>query len=261
MRNVSVPASRVQADLGQGPEHVAVESWQVSRSLSGGGIPGQARATSGSSVGTGSVTLQDPLARTPWHDPATTPGGTVAIDAAEDLESVVDGGAGFYPVARMRSRVVDAPSWVADIRQLVLEDAFPRSQVNIPTLLTPGTLDTSAIIDTAARSGGYYSTRPPTQNTVASWPLVGSLWNETGAGEASVPAAQGAKYKTIEGRAMLVDTAGLSFRVGASSEDETPSSGFVVSFDVAVPFGGSVEFYFDSSAGELIRVEVDADAL
>lgn len=267
MRYSSVPASLVTVDLGQGPESVEVESWQVSRTLSGGGVPGQARAVSGSSVGTGSVTLRDALSRTPWHTPATTPGGTVSIDATHDLETVADQGpVGFSPIARMRSRVVDAPSWVSSVRELSIEDPFPRGTVNVPTLLVAGTLDACAIIDMAARSGGYYATRPPLSTTIGSWPFVGSLWNEVpGAPEAGSSISDGARYATADGVAMLADSM-VTAHLFSGEEDEGPAFDYTVGFNLWIDDDGTEELglfqaYVHSASAELLSIKVDAPNL
>src|SRR5690606_18359630 len=110
-------SSQVAASLGSGVGAREVISWQVSRSLSGGGLPQQARAASGSSVGSGSVTLvPDAPSENPWSVNATKPGESVSIDASADV------GAPLSPVARMVSRDVSADSWLSPVRTLSIED-------------------------------------------------------------------------------------------------------------------------------------------
>lgn len=166
-----------------------VSAWSVSRSLSGGGLPGQARAASGSSVGQGTVTVESPTGRTPWTAGPIKPGGKVALDAAEDVDIAA------APQGRMVVRTVSATSALSGERVLDIEDdlAGMRGPVVIPEGLaeglyftgdsqTPGLspIDAAFAIDIAARAGGFYSTPPPVASAVLSVPLCGTLDPEVG---------------------------------------------------------------------------------
>lgn len=231
-RAVSVPASKVRVGLGDGAGLVEREcsSWQVSRSLSGGGLPGQARAVSGSSVGSGSVTIEtdEPI---PWPGPA--PGGDVEVDVTHDVETLVDGGAaGWREVARMRNRTRSWGSWMNGQRVLDIEDRVPRGSVSVPVDVGAATLDAAAVIDAAARASGYHTTRPPRAGAYASWSLVGSLWSQVrGVGSMTSMISDGARYVTVEGRAMLADSMVVG-RLFDDSEAETVQQGYAVEFDL-----------------------------
>lgn len=196
----SIPSSQVAASLGSGVEVGEVIDWQVSRSLSGGGLPQQARAVSGSSVGSGSVTLvPDAPGESPWSVNATVPGEAVSIDAAADV------GAPVSPVARMVSRDVSADGWLSPVRTLSIEDEVPRGQVLIPESIDQGAVDACAVIHAAARAAGYRSTPPPAAGAIVSLPLVGSLWPEVGPLFRQQPPGEPVRYATVGGSAMLTD--------------------------------------------------------
>src|SRR5690606_13123332 len=179
------------------------------RSLSGGGLPGQARAVTGSSVGSGSLTIHDDTGATPWAATPPRPGGAVAIDMTDDLELMVDGGASAWrEVARSRVRSIGAPSLLSGERVIDFEDDVPRGDVTVPTLLAAGSMDACTVVDIAARQGGYYATRPPAATTIMSLPLVGSLRNEVGP-DGSSTISDGARYGhsgEIDAQAMLTDS-------------------------------------------------------
>lgn len=181
----STPSATITADLGEGLVVQDVTSWSVSRSLSGGGLPGQARAASGSSVGQGSVSVESAAGRTPWTAGPIKPGGLVALDAAEDV------GVAASPQGRMVVRTVSADSALSTSRTLAIEDDLTglRGRANIigamyPTYAwttpEPGTQDASYVVDVAARSAGYYSTPKPPASCVLSLPLAGSPFPEIG---------------------------------------------------------------------------------
>ena len=109
------PVSRVWADLGQGLVEIDGDvSWSVSRTLSGSGLPGQARATSGSSVGSGSIEVLS--GNTPWTPQAIAPGGAVRIEASPDVDE---------PLRRRATMIapsIDAGSALSDERSVSIED-------------------------------------------------------------------------------------------------------------------------------------------
>ena len=258
-RAVSVPASRARVDLGDGAGLVEREcsSWQVSRSLSGGGLPGQARAVSGSSVGSGSVTIEtdEPI---PWPGPA--PGGDVEVDVTHDVETLVDGGAaGWREVARMRNRTRSWGSWMNGQRVLDIEDRVPRGSVSVPVDVGAATLDAAAVIDAAARASGYHTTRPPRAGAYASWSLVGSLWSQVrGVRSMTSTISDGARYATVEGRAMLADSMVVG-RLFDDSEAETVQQGYAVEFDLYVTDWQSDTFLLvvHGPDADLLSVELD----
>lgn len=198
----SIPSSQVAASLGSGVGVSEVIDWQVSRSLSGGGLPNQARATSGSSVGSGSLTAVPNSANpeSPWSVNATTPGESVSIDASADVDAPLS------PVARMVSRDVSADSWVSPVRTLSIEDEVPRGPVLIPEDVGRGALDACAVIDAAARAAGFTATPQHFDGCNYSLPLVGSLWSVIGGAPAMPTISDGARYATMAGTAALTDS-------------------------------------------------------
>lgn len=184
----SVPFATITADLGEGVVAQDVSAWSVSRSLSGGGLPGQARAASGSSVGQGTVTVESPAGRTPWTAGPIKPGGKVALDAAEDTGVVAS------PQGRMVVRTVGGPSALSSERVLDIEDDITalRGPVTIPSAISEGIINTGGDTSTetlfdaawalvlAAASGGFYASPPPVRSCVLSVPMLGTMVAERG---------------------------------------------------------------------------------
>lgn len=261
----SVPASSVTVDLGHGAQEVVAGEWSSSRTLSGGGLPGQARAATGSSVGSGSLTIYDQAGATPWSGNAPRPGGALALDVADDAEGMADGGSWWREVARSRVRSIGAPSLLSGERTLDFEDDIPRGDVTIPTMLAAGSLDACAVVDLAARQGGYYATRAPSSTTILSLPLVGSLRNEVGP-DATSSISDGARYGHTLDRdasAMLTD----SLIVARIHDDLSPGPllHYVIGMDVHVSHSGvmdppaEIQVYIDSESGEILNVQVYED--
>lgn len=175
----SRPTAQVTADLGQGQATQQVTAWSVSRSLSGAGLPGQTRAAAGSSVASGSCSVEAP--GTPWSA-GVRPGGLVTITAADDA------GGAMSPLGTLRVRSISAPGALSTQRDLDLEDditAALAGAVTLPTTLAASSLiDASWVIDQVARAAGYYATPVPRTATggtpVVCAPLAGSLDPEVG---------------------------------------------------------------------------------
>ena len=185
----TIPSATITADIGEGLVTQDVTSWSVSRSLSGGGLPGQARAASGSSVGQGTVSVESPAGRTPWSAGPIKPGGKVALDASEDV------GVAASPQGRMIVRRVGGPSALSNERTLDIEDDLGgmRGPIVMPEALADGVyrdevtselkiagVDAAWAIDVAARAGGFYTTPPPVASAVMSAPLAGTFTPEVG---------------------------------------------------------------------------------
>lgn len=171
------PRSVVTADFGDGAGVLDASSWSLSRSLSGGGLPGQARASAGLGTASGSVTFDVPDGRTPWRAGPILPGGPVALDAS------VDGGE-TVPVARMVARSISAGSALGSERMADLEESSPamRAPAAVPVLINDGQVygdggpDASHILDRVVFAAGLRSTtqNSPRHRTHLSVPLTGS---------------------------------------------------------------------------------------
>lgn len=217
--HVSVPQHQVRADVGQGMQALPGMSWSVDRTLSGEGLPGQARAATGSSLASGSLSIRD--SRTPWRGPAIAAGGAVHIDAA------LDAGAPLTRVATMRSRSVDAAGARVLERGLIIEDdargllgpvaspaSVPATPVDLSTVLV--TLATSlGLAHDVAPSGVLVPAILPEGRTgweICQWVArvtLGACWlSETGVLTYRGPAAmrgQGTPRETIHTLPQVVD--------------------------------------------------------
>ncbi|QIK82982.1 hypothetical protein [Sanguibacter sp. HDW7] len=215
----ATPRHAVRADVGQGMQTLPGMSWSVDRTLSGVGLPGQARAATGSSLATGSLSILD--SRTPWRGPAIAAGGAVHIDAA------LDAGASLTRVATMRSRSVDAAGARVLERGLSLEDdargllgpvaspaSVPATPVDLSTVLV--TLATSlGLAHDVAPSGVLVPAILPEGRTgweICQWVArvtLGACWlSETGVLTYRGPAAmrgQGTPRETIHTLPQVVD--------------------------------------------------------
>jgi len=187
-RPVSIPQHAVTVDVGAGAETAVTLSWSVDRDLTGSGLPGQVRAVTGASVGSGEISLEDAAVRTPWRASRFLPGGTVAIDADGDT------GTAFQfspkPVARMVVTDVAAPTALSAERSLTITDDVRamRGELTIPPTLLIGTsgpvdavsVDASWLIYLAAKAGGRHAVPPPVASAILAAPLCGNFDAEVG---------------------------------------------------------------------------------
>ena len=167
----AIPDALVTADLGEGVGVQPVIDWSVSRQMSGGGLPGQARGASGSSVGSGSVTVDSPAGRSPWTTGPIRPGGTVALDARADTAAPMS------PVARMVARDVSGTASSRTLSVAIEDDIEAlRAPVSfmVPPALVGAPLDAAGVIATLAAQAGYHAVPPPVPSAFAAVPLVGS---------------------------------------------------------------------------------------
>ena len=268
MTRAMVPSSRARWRADQSLEDAAEHlEWQVTRSLSGHGVPAQSRSVSGSSVGSGSLTV--PAAGAiPWPaspgDPA--PGDPVDIDVTHDLEALADQAPiGWRAACRMQARTVSWDSWLSPWRTISMEDRVPRGPVDVPIDVGRAALDACSIIDRAARAAGYYSTprATPAAGVVQSIPLVGSLWAETGL-DYMPSISDGARYTTRDGTAMLTDSmigpSGIDYEgTGPAAEGGPGTAGVAFTADLGSPAGSgwraTVQLYLLSTIGGA-RIEV-----
>ena len=150
----AIPGALVTADLGEGVGVQPVIDWSITRKMSGGGLPGQARGASGASVGSGSVTVDSPAGCSPWTPGPIRPGGRVALDARADAGS---------PLATVGDMVIRDVSGTATSRTLALtiEDdlAALRDRVRVPSVLPAAgvTVDASTLITQIAQAAGVPS--------------------------------------------------------------------------------------------------------
>ena len=215
----SVPQHQVQVDLGTGLQTLPGVAWSVSRALSGSGLPGQARAVSGSSVATGTLTVVD--GRTPWTAQAIAAGGAVRIDAALDAHQPLT------RVATMRARSLDAAGARAVDRSLSIEDdlAGLLAPITVPARIPSVPVDLSTVIADLATALGLPSDVQPsgvlvpailpegrTGWEVCQWVAsvtLGACWlSETGVLTYRGPAAmrgQGTPTETIHTLPQVVD--------------------------------------------------------
>lgn len=143
----STPDSRVVMDVGEGQVVQEAGSWQVRRSLSGGGLPGQARAVSGSSVGSGQVQIVSPAGRSPWTSGPVRPGGRVGIEARADVDRP------WSSIAQMVAREVSgtASSRMLDAGVEDRLDDLQRPVVVEPYIATAGELPVPDAAHTVVR--------------------------------------------------------------------------------------------------------------
>ena len=168
----AIPDALVTADLGEGVGVQPVVDWSVSRQMSGGGLPGQARGASGSSVGSGSVTVDSPAGRSPWTPGPIRPGGTVALDARADTAAPMS------PVARMVARDVSGSASSRSL-SVSIEDDIEALRAPASFMVPPESvgrpLDAAGVIATLAAQAGYHAVPPPVASALVAFPLVGTL--------------------------------------------------------------------------------------
>ena len=167
----AIPDALVTADLGEGVGVQPVVDWSVSRQMSGGGLPGQARGASGMSVGSGSVTVDSPAGRSPWTPGPIRPGGRVALDARADTLAPMS------PVARMVARDVSGTASSRSLSVTIQDDIealkAPQSFM-VPPEFVGAPLDAAGVIAVLAARAGYHVVPPPVASALVAFPLVGT---------------------------------------------------------------------------------------
>lgn len=186
-RDELTPEASVVADLGGGEAaDLQLASWSITRELTGGSLPGQVRAASGFSVGSGEVVFDQADDATAWKLGPIVPGGPVAIDAVADKADTPS------PVARMTIRKISAPSALSTERVATISDVTAgTTPVTLPAALQlyydswwgatiPLTVDAAWVIDRAARALGFYSCPEPVSSAILAVSLVGTYTPEIG---------------------------------------------------------------------------------
>ena len=165
----------------------AVESWQVARSLSSWGLPGQARVPTGVGTGQGSARIWDADATGPAHQTAdTAPGSACSLAAATDTSAFA--GPAWRSLLRGVIREVSADGLSDHARDVSFEDdmgALQRPALVRHAFATGGSggIDAAYLIDQAGRAAGFSSLpipSGPSGGTMLSVPMDGSLGAEVG---------------------------------------------------------------------------------
>lgn len=180
----TTPRSEVRADLGDGAlVRYPTSRWSITRTLTGGGLPGQVRTRTGFAAATGSAEILVADSRTPWKGAAIEPGELVTIAAANDADEPL------RSRGRMFSREISADGALTRARTLDLVDDWAglKNDVSIPLQLGWGfapdakALDASYLIDAVVRANGYFSAPPAMPGCALSAPFQGSTGAAVGA--------------------------------------------------------------------------------
>lgn len=178
----STPDSRVVMDVGEGQVVQEAGSWSIRRSLSGGGLPGQARAVSGSSVGSGQVQIVSHAGRSPWTPGPVRPGGRVGVEARADVDRP------WSSVAQMTARSVSGTARSQaldvdvedDLGALLGPVAFPTEITSSQYIYDGREYDAADVVARAAAVAGFHAATPasPVHRTHLLVPLTGG-WAAT----------------------------------------------------------------------------------
>jgi len=233
----------IAVTLGDGTTSHQAVSWSVSRSLSGSGLPGQVRVTSGTGSASGSVDVTDVERSTPWDtgSGAVVPGSLCQIVGTTDYGVVAQAS-----LLRGVIREVSMPGIFSTLRSLSIEDDLARLQrpLWLPTALIPGlnvATDAAYIIDAAARTGGRYATAPAGASTLISFPLQGSFFPEVGV-VGSVAAFT--SWGTVAGRIVPTGLTGLTANIPT-----TPLTTKILVSAVNVSGDGAIDIRVDGTLG------------
>lgn len=166
-------------DLGM----MAVGSWSLERELQGALLPGNVRAASGISIGSGSVTVRgiesDGSIRTPWSPNARVKAGGDASWFASYDGPALDASVplGQWQISPQSGSVASPASRTID---LVEKQYAGTSALN--KISGDGFQDGEPVflVDQLARQIGYYSTPKPSPTCVLSIPLAGGFATEVG---------------------------------------------------------------------------------
>jgi hypothetical protein len=140
MAHVTEPGFQITGVSGE------VESWTVSRDLSGGTGPW---TPGGVAVGGGDITFTSD--RTPWKAPAITTGTKITIDARADVDGP------FSRIGTMVSRTASASTALFDSRSITIADDLDALRAPMPTapsVLPSAPVDASqAIVEVCQKAG------------------------------------------------------------------------------------------------------------
>lgn len=218
----AIPDALVTADLGEGLGVQPVIDWSVSRKMSGGGLPGQARGASGMSVGSGTVTLDSPAGRTPWTTGPVRPGGRVSLDARADASET------FAPVARMVARDVSGAASSRSLSVSIEDDLTALrapAAITIPPALVGLPMDAAGVVALLAAQAGYHAVPPPVVSAYAAVPLVGSHVPAVGIQDASLfdPHTRFIERDSQAGLARAIEVSGFVGTAFNVTPTQTPS--------------------------------------
>lgn len=169
-------------------------SWSISRTLTGGFLPGQVRGVSGYSIASANVVIPQAKSQhmSPWAPEGwqVSPGGAAQIYASHDG---ADGGTAIplgsfqvEPISGSPSDIELNLDLTEDSRRLKRPVAIKWAYTTPSGSAESFALDASWVLDQIARAGGYYSTPKPDSNTVLSVPLVGGPSSDRGTTTRSV---------------------------------------------------------------------------
>lgn len=160
--------------IGQAP----VESFSTEREIVSGTLPGQVRAVSGFSIGSGSAVVPQAANGRPFTPWAKSSDRLVSVGTLASLEAIYANGdvepLGAWKVASAAGAIgagaIDVP---------LAEAVYGTNRARLPIPCYPYA-DAIWIVDTLARQAGYYATPAPTPSTFLSVPGIGGICADVG---------------------------------------------------------------------------------
>lgn len=162
---------------------MAVGSWSLERELQGAVLPGNVRAASGISIGSGSATVAgatpEGVIRSPWSKAARVlPGGDAQWFAAYDGPDSTDRvPLGDWQLSPYSGSLASPASMSVDLVEKQFVGTSALNRVGPSGDAYP---DPIFLVDQLARQIGYYSTPKPPESCIFSLPLAGGFWAEVG---------------------------------------------------------------------------------
>lgn len=232
---------------------MAVGSWSLERELQGALLPGNVRAASGISIGSGTVSVAgvtpDGKVRSPWSKTArVNPGGVAkwftSYDGPDSDNTVP---LGDWQLSPYSGSLASPASMSVD---LVERQYAGTSSPNVVDGSDFYGADPIYLVDQLARQIGYYSTPKPTSSCILSVPFAGGIWVEVGVDDyyqtAELTGGAPLSWASVNGRITM--TGGLALVASCAGPLLNSSNEAYITLDSS---GGEIDFEFGDARNDV----------
>lgn len=238
---------------------LAVGSWQLERELQGALLPGNVRAASGITIGSGSVAVRgieaDGSIWSPWSQShPVSPGGTASWFASYGgPTSAAKVSLGDWQISPQSGSLASPSSRSIE---LVERQYTGTTQPNAIQADAAGVfVDPVFVVDQLARQLGYYSTPKPPASCILSVPVAGGLYAEVGSLALAIMTS--GSWSSTNGRVACTGTWSAQAAVAGPSSFG-PASEVYVAVDVL----GEVDLAFgDTSTMPVVTVNTTTQTI
>lgn len=181
---LTIPNSAWPAEPDQPIGQARAEAFTTEREIISPALPGQVRATSGFSIGSGSAVVPQSGNGRPFTPWSRSTDRLVSVGSLARLEALYENGT-LEPLGAWKVSSASGSLGTAGIQVPLAETAYGTNRARLPTPCYPY-VDAVWIVDVLARQAGYFSTPPPVASCILSVPGVGGVCAEVGKTHADV---------------------------------------------------------------------------